>query len=230
MGAERTYRDFQYREAVFRICCDEFDVVTSEIVRQRHILEDYIARHEEFGRSFEPVEVLAEAPAVARQMAHAAELVGTGPMAAVAGTMAQFAAQAAIDAGAAEVIVENGGDIFLKVSEPAVIALYAGEGKLRGKLGFSLEPDDTPVAICSSSGLMGHSTSLGKCDLATVVSADAAIADAGATHAANLVKHVTDVDAALQEVVPIEGVMGVLIVKDDRVGLAGDLPRLVRLS
>lgn len=76
---------------------------------------------------------------------------------------------------------------------------------------------------------MGHSTSLGRCDLATVVARDAALADAAATCAANHVKNVDDVDRAIERIAAIEGVEGVLIVKDDRVGLAGHLPPLVKI-
>lgn len=163
-------------------------------------------------------------------MAHAAQLVGVGPMAAVAGAMAQLAAEAALAAGASEVIVDNGGDIYLQITEPAVIGLGTGTRQLADRLAFSLRAKDTPLAICSSSGRMGHSTRLGKCDLATVVAADAALADAAATQAANLVKTVEDVDSALERIAAIDGIDGVLIVKDDRVGLAGKLPSLVKVQ
>jgi len=225
---KRTYRSFTHREAVFRISCDRFDAVCAEIVRQRRILEDYIARHRLFGRSFEPVAARPGAPIVAQRMARAARLVNVGPMAAVAGTMAQLAAEAGLKAGATEVIVENGGDLYLKAAQPVLIRLNAGAAKLADRLAFSLQPDDTPISICSSSGKMGHSTSLGHCDLATVVARDAALADAAATQAANLVSSVADVDAALERIAAIEGVDGVLIVNDDRVGLAGKLPPLAK--
>lgn len=230
MATKRTYRIFNYKEAVFRICCDKFDVVTNEIVRQRRILEDYIVRHPDFRKSFEPIELLAGAPEVAQSMARAAKLVGVGPMAAVAGAMAQFAGRAALNAGAREVIVDNGGDIYIRVVEPAVIGLKTGTADLDEKLAFSLKADDTPISICSSSGKMGHSMSLGECDLATVVAKDAALADAAATQAANLVRTVDDIDAALERISAIEGIDGVMIVKGARVGLAGKLPPLVKIK
>ena len=230
MSYKRTYRTFTHKEAVLRICCDKFDVVTSEIVQQRRILEDYIARHPHFRTSFEPIELLCDAPEIAQRMARAARLAGVGPMAAVAGAMAQCAAEAALKAGAGEVIVDNGGDIYLRAVEPVIIALVTGAAKLAATLAFSLQPQDTPISICSSSGTMGHSTSLGRCDLATVVARDAALADAAATRAANLVTTPDDVDHAIERIAAIEGVEGVLIVKDDRVGLAGRLPQLVKIS
>lgn len=229
MGQKRTYRTFTHREAVFRICCDRFDAVAAEIVRQRQILEKYIDLHPDFRNSFEPVELRGDAPEVAQRMARAARLVGVGPMAAVAGAMAQRAAEAALEAGASEVIVDNGGDIYLRVVEPALIGLGTGTVELAGQLGFSLQAHNTPISICSSSGQMGHSKSLGKCNLATVVAKDAALADAAATQAANLVTTVEDVDSALERIAGIEGVEGVVIIKNDRVGLAGQLPLLVKV-
>lgn len=213
---------------MFRICCEAFEAVTEEIVRQRRILEDYIARHGEFRTSLEPLELRADAPEIATRMARAARLVGVGPMAAVAGAMAQCAAETALRAGVQEVIVENGGDIYLRAAGPVTIGLDTGASKLGDRLAFSLSAHETPISICSSSGKMGHSMSLGQCDLATVVAQDAALADAAATAAANLVKTVDDVNPAVKRIVDIEGIDGVLIVKDDRIGLAGRLPSLVR--
>ena len=230
MSAKRTYRTFTHKDAAYRICCENFNAVTAEIVRQRQILEEYIALHPDFGHSFEPVELSDNAPKIVQRMARAARLAGVGPMAAVAGAMAQCAAEGGLEAGAREVIVDNGGDIYLRAAEALIIGLDSGGAELADRLAFSLRPDDTPVAICSSSGRMGHSTSLGKCDLATVVAKDAALADATATRAANLVKTTKDVDAALEQIVGIEGVDGVLIVKDARVGLAGKLPPLVKIQ
>jgi hypothetical protein len=144
--------------------------------------------------------------------------------------MAQCAAEAAIKAGAPEAIVDNGGDIYLKAVEPVIISLNTGTARLSNRFAFSLQPSDTPISICSSSGQMGRSKSLGKCNLATVVAGDAALADAAATQAANLVKAEDDVNPALESIAAIEGVQSVLIVKNDRVGLAGNLPPLVKIK
>ena len=230
MGKKRTYRTFTHRGALFRICCDRFSAVTAEIVSQRRVLEDYINCHPDFQDSYEPIALRGAPPEVAQRMARAAQLVGVGPMAAVAGAMAQLAAEAALKAGASEAIVDNGGDIYLRVVEPTLIGLGAGTSELADRLGFLLRANDTPVAICSSSGQMGHSKSLGECDLATVVAEDAALADAAATQAANLVATVEDVDSALERIAAIKGINGVVIVKDDRVGLAGQLPQLAKVQ
>ena len=190
------------------------------------VLEQYISRHEVFGSSLEPVEPLPDAPEVALRMAAAARAADVGPMAAVAGTMAQLAAEAAMAAGDTEAIVENGGDMYLLSDSPVVVGLFAGEASMADKLAMLIEPDHMPLAVCSSSSFMGHSMSLGKCDLAAVTASQAAIADAAATRAANLVKETADIDPTLECILQIEGVQGVLLAKDDRVGLTGQLPRL----
>lgn len=228
MTPRRTYERFAHRGANFRISCDRIDIVTRQIVRQRAVLESYIARHAEFGESLTPVDPHDDAPEVAARMARAAAAVGVGPMAAVAGTMAQLAAEAAIDDGADEAIVENGGDMFLLCRRPVVVGLYPGPGPLADRLALAIEPQDTPLAVCSSSGTMGHSVSLGRCDLATVVSRDAALADAAATRAANLVRTADDIDPTLERIASIDGIDGLLLVKADRIGLVGNLPPLVR--
>jgi len=225
MNSPDPYRRFAHKGANFRILCERFEAVTDEIVRLRSVLEEYIARHGEFASSLTPVELLADAPEIARRMTGAARKVGVGPMAAVAGTVAQMSAEAA---GDAEAIVENGGDVFLAAQRAVTVGLYAGQGPLSDSLALSIPPEAMPLAVCSSSGVMGHSLSLGKCDLASVVSRDASLADAAATGAANLVKTSDDIEAALEQIAGIEGIDGVLLVRDDRIGVAGDLPPLVR--
>ena len=224
----RTYRRFTHRGAKFRVACDRFGWVIHEIVRQRRLLERYLLAQPAFLTTLVPIRLLPGAPEAARRMAAAARRVGVGPMAAVAGCMAQLAAETALAAGAREAIIDNGGDIYIAAAEPLTVTVDAGEAAIGDRLAFAIRPEETPLAICSSSGKMGHSLSLGSCDLATVVARDAALADAAATLAGNLVKQVEDVDAALNRIAAIRGVRGVLIVKDDRVGLAGRLPRLVR--
>jgi len=225
MTAPEPYRRFAYKGANFRIMCERFDAVTSEIVRLRTVLEEYIARHAEFATSLTPIDLLDDAPEIARRMARAADAVGVGPMAAVAGTIAQMSAQAA---GDAEAIVENGGDIFLAANRTVSVGLYAGAGPLSDSLALSISPELMPLAVCSSSGVMGHSLSLGKCDLACVVSANASLADAAATQAANQVKTPEDIEPTLEQITSIEGINGVLLVHGDQIGIAGAFPPLVR--
>ncbi len=226
--AARHFRRFAHLGAKFRVACTRYGLFTAEVVRQREILERYLRRHPAFGDSLTPVPLLPRAPEVARRMATAAETVGVGPMAAVAGAMAQLAAEALLAGGDDEAIVDNGGDLFMVLRRPLRVRLDSGETALGARLAFLVQPDQTPLAICSSSGTMGHSLSLGRCDLATVVAADAALADAAATLAGNLVRRGKDIPAALDRLAAIPGVRGAALIQGRRVGLVGQLPRLIR--
>lgn len=233
----RKWRTFSWKEANFRICASEEHLIIEEIIKQRRVLDSYISRHPEFKTALTPIQGTSDAPDIVQRMQQASAKTGVGPMAAVAGTTAQMAAEAALLQGGSDaslpsaeqdVIVENGGDLYLSTRESVVVGLYAGDHQLSGKLAFLVEPERMPLAICSSSSRMGHSLSFGQCDLATVVSKSASLADAAATHACNLVTQPADIDGVLEQILAIDGILGVLVVKEDRVGLAGDLPELVR--
>jgi ApbE superfamily uncharacterized protein (UPF0280 family) len=219
---------FQLKEADVRVASGRPDVVEAEFRRLRAELETYIERQPAFKAALVPVDLLDGAPPVAVAMAEAARACGVGPMAAVAGAIAQAAAAAARAAGAGEAIVENGGDTWIASDAGITVGLYAGEHPLSGRLALCIEPDRLPLSVCSSSGRFGHSLSFGDCDLATVVAGSGALADAAATLAANSVRTIADVEPVLERVMAIPGICGVLIVKDDRVGVAGDLPPLVK--
>ncbi len=224
----RVYRSFAWKETNLRVASQAFDLITRTVVDERRKLERYISRHPEFLRSLVPVPLLDEAPEVARRMAAASVLTGLGPMAAVAGTLAQLGAEAAMVAGCAEAIVENGGDIFIHSNREVTIGIYAGDNAIAGKLAFQLDPAALPMALCSSSSKMGHSLSLGRCDLATVAATDGALADSAVTLVCNLIKSESDLSPVLDDVGAIPGIDGILAVKNGKIGLWGSLPKLVR--
>lgn len=224
----RVYRSFSWKDTNLRVACEAFDLVTRTVVDERKRLERYIARHPEFRTALVPVILLEDAPEAALRMAAAADLTGLGPMAAVAGTLAQMGVEAAMAAGCREAIVENGGDIFLHSNTEITIGLYAGDNPIGNKLAFRIEPRDLPLALCSSSSTMGHSLSFGQCDLATVAAKDGALADAAVTLVCNLIKTEQDLTPVLDDVGAIPGIGGILAIKNDKIGLWGHLPDLIR--
>lgn len=228
MPAARRWATFTCKDADVRVASERADVVETEVGRLRAELEAYIDRHPGFKSALVPLDLLDGAPPVAVAMADAARACGVGPMAAVAGAVAQAAAEAALAAGAREAIVENGGDLWICSPVALTVGLYAGEHPLSGRLALRIEAERLPLSVCSSSGRFGHSLSFGDCDLATVVAAGGALADAAATLTANLVRTEADVEPALERAMAVAGIVGVLIVKGDRVGIAGDLPPLVQ--
>ena len=130
--------------------------------------------------------------------------------------------------GCREAIVENGGDIFLHSDAEVTIGLYAGDNAIGNQLAFRIDPSDLPLALCSSSSKMGHSLSFGRCDLATVVAKDGALADAAVTLVCNLIRHEVDLAPVLDRVGAIAGINGILAVVNGKIGLWGKLPPLVR--
>jgi len=190
--------------------------------RCRAALEKYIQTHPGFVTSLEPIPVDEDAPHIVMEMARAARQAGVGPMAAVAGAVAEAVGRELL-LFADEVIVENGGDIFMKSLKERLVGVYAGESSLSGGITFAIQPWDTPLGICTSSGSVGHSLSLGRADAVVVTSESTALADAAATAIANMVKSKEDIPAALEFAQGIERLAGVAIIKDDSMGLRGQL-------
>ena len=224
----RIYRSFSWKDTNLRVACEAFDLVTRTVVEERRRLERYIAGQPEFQTALVPVVLQDNAPEVARRMAAAADLTGLGPMASVAGTLAQLGVEAAQAAGCREAIVENGGDIFIHSDTTVTIGIYAGNNAIGNQLAFCIPPEDLPLSLCSSSSKMGHSLSFGQCDLATVVARDGALADSAVTLVCNLIRSEGDLMPVLGDVGTIKGISGIFAVKNGKVGMWGHLPQLVR--
>jgi ApbE superfamily uncharacterized protein (UPF0280 family) len=183
-------------------------------------LEDYILSHSHFLSSLEPCLVENYAPSIVKDMAEAARLTGVGPMAAVAGAIAQAVGNSLM-AYTKEIIVENGGDIFMKLLTTRYIGIYAGDSQLSGKIALEIEPDETPLGVCTSSGTVGHSLSFGTANAVVILSPSTTLADATATAIGNKVNTVEDITLAIEAARAIEGVTGVLVIKGDKMGLWG---------
>jgi len=198
------------------------------VLKYRRMLEGYIERHPDFQTSLEPLSVGRDAPRIVREMAAAAGKVGVGPMAAVAGAIAEFVGKELLDFSP-EIIVENGGDIFLKSQHKRVIGIYAGSSPLSGKIGLEISGEGAPLGICTSSGTVGHSLSFGKADAVVVLAGSASLADAAATAIGNLVSQPDDIPKGIEFAQGIEGLRGVVIIKDDKLGVGGEV-KIVRTA
>jgi hypothetical protein len=192
------------------------------VKKHREELERYILKHSFFAASFEPVTIEIEAPAIVKEMAQAAMLTGVGPMAAVAGAMAQIVGED-LTRLSREIIIENGGDNYICSEHDRVVSVYAGNSPLNGKVGLLVHAAQTPLGICTSSGTVGPSISLGKADATVVAAPSAALADAAATAIGNTVVTAEDITRALETAQRIKGLLGVLIIKDANMGIWGQL-------
>ncbi len=190
------------------------------VLKYRHQLERYIERYPSFLTSLEPLPVAKDAPLIVRQMAAAAQTAGVGPMASVAGAIAEFVGNE-LAAFSPEIIVENGGDIYLRSSGKRIVGIYAGNSPLSGKIGLEINGEETPLGICTSSGTVGHSLSYGKADAVIVLSKSATLADAAATAIGNLINQPADINKGIEFVKDMKGISGVVIIKDDNIGFWG---------
>lgn len=161
-------------------------------------------------------------------MAAAALQAGVGPMAAVAGAVADEVG-AALSSLSRDVLVENGGDIFLRVAQPRIVALDAGASPLSYRFGIKVAPQRDGLGICTSSGTRGHSLSFGRADCACIVAASAALADAAATAVGNIVQNDAGIATGLTLAQAIDGVSGAAIIVGDKMGVWGSI-ELVELQ
>jgi ApbE superfamily uncharacterized protein (UPF0280 family) len=192
------------------------------VLKYRELLEKYIERHPSFLTSLEPLAIGDDAPKIVIEMAESARKVGIGPMAAVAGAIAEFVGSQLLDSSS-EIIVENGGDIYLKSSAKRLIGIYAGKSPLTGKIGLEIKGQDTPMGICTSSGTVGHSLSQGQADAVIALSRSAVLADAAATAIGNLILKPDDIPSGIEFAQGIDGLNGVVIIQGDKMGLWGEV-------
>jgi ApbE superfamily uncharacterized protein (UPF0280 family) len=188
--------------------------------RYRKHLEDYVSHNPEFATALAPVAVSNDAPEIVNVMAEAALKAGVGPMAAVAGAIAEFTGKALATA-TPEIIIENGGDIYLRSLRKRIIGIYAGDSPLNGKIGLEFEGMETPRGICTSSGTVGHSLSYGKANAAIVLADSTALADAAATALGNIIRRPADIERGIAVAREIPGLKGILIIIGEKMGMWG---------
>jgi ApbE superfamily uncharacterized protein (UPF0280 family) len=198
------------------------DKALDSVLKHRGSLEAYIECHHLFLTTLEPYEVEAEAPAIVKEMARVSQITGVGPMAAVAGAIAEAVGKDLL-VFSPEIIVENGGDIFLKISKKRLVGIYAGQSSFTKKIALEIMPRETPLGICTSSGTVGHSLSLGSADAVIVLSPSASLADAAATALGNIVKAADNIPQAIEKAQSIEGLKGVVIIVGDKMGVWGSV-------
>ncbi|MEM0448243.1 MAG: UPF0280 family protein [Methanomassiliicoccales archaeon] len=230
MTADQVRERFQLGETAVTILAEErfLPLAKESIFRCREDILRFISQDPFFRDTLEPYEAPANAPEIVRRMSVASALAGVGPMAAVAGAIAQEAVRSMVEAGARHAIVDNGGDIAMFLSEEAVVGIYAGESRWNG-LGMRFPGDERHVSVCTSSGTVGPSISFGMADAAVVVAEDAALADACATRLGNEAKSAEEksMRRAVELVARIPGVRGALLIIGERMACKGDLPPLV---
>ena len=199
-------------------------IAKDAIFDARAQIESKIAQDPFFRTTYEPYAASPNDGCVVKRMCDASFPASVGPMAAVAGAIAEYAVRRMVDAGSKHAIIDNGGDIAMITDRETFIGLYADVGGER--LSLRVPPTYRVTGICSSSGSVGPSVSFGRSDISTVISDDVALADACATLLGNLIKE-RDMAGPLERVCNIDGVIGCLAYCDGTLAMCGDIPELV---
>ncbi|MHB8769699.1 MAG: UPF0280 family protein [Syntrophales bacterium] len=212
------------RESDLFISTDSFlqEVAAASLLKYRSAVEAFIARCPEFRSSLVPIEFTDYAPPIVSAMVRAARTAGVGPMASVAGAIAEYVGRD-LRQHSQNVIVENGGDIFIESQNDVRVGILAGSSPLTGKLSLWVRKGEMPMGVCTSSGTVGHSLSFGKADAVCIKSRSAILADAAATAVGNSVKSKRDIQRSLETGMEIGGVLGIVIIVADQLGVAGDI-------
>lgn len=240
MYEKRTYRNLIKSDDLikFEVIVKETDLLIraekdlsheakESVHKYRNQLETYMSMDPSFKKSLIPIEGKPYSPEIIKEMIRASYLARVGPMAAVAGAISE-AVYKDLKQFSNELIIENGGDIYLSTSKERTIGIYAGFSPLSMEIGIVVDPHTSPLAICTSSGTVGHSLSFGKADAVCVLSKSGSLADAVATAIGNMVQKKEDIEKGLARGKEIEGVSGILIIFGEKMGVWGEI-RLKKL-
>jgi len=224
---------FTLKETLCTIISDKpqgIQTAIESIKRNRQELETYIEANPKFLYTLKPFPA-PEKPLVAKMMAEASKKAGVGPMAAVAGVIADLAVDDMTCAGCEVAVVEDGGEISAVSNVPVDVAVAAGDEPLSRRFGFRLA--EFPIGVATSSGRFSHALSFGDAEAATIFCKNASLADAVATAVGNVVKGEdvgAGIKAGINRGMSILGVEGVLIIYKGRVGMAGKIPEIIKVE
>ena len=235
MYQERTYRNLidTAQLQAYRVVVKETDLMvysatklineTKELVlEQRGYVEAFIKSYPDFAGALIPWQPDLPAPGIIANMVKAARNAGVGPMAAIAGAIAEQVGHGLLKL-TDQVIVENGGDVFIKTNSSVTVGIYAGSSPLSLRIGIRLKSRSKPEAVCTSSGTIGHSLSLGKANAVSVVADSCSIADAAATSIGNLIDSPADIESAIEAGRRLKELSGIVIIVGEKIGVWGDL-------
>lgn len=241
MFENRTYRNLHQKKGLisFNVTVKETnlniqadmdltEMALQSVLKCRNMIETYIKFHPEFATSFIPVKSLFPVPSIIREMLQAGEMANVGPMASVAGAVAEFTGRELLE-HTREVVVENGGDIFIKSDCETIFSIYAKDSPFSMRMGIKIKRREKSYGLCTSCGSFGHSISFGKADAVTILSDSCSLSDAVATKVGNRIKTDTDIQSGIDAGKAVPGVQGIVIIIGKNIGLWGDL-ELVSLS
>ncbi|UCE81287.1 MAG: UPF0280 family protein [Methanobacteriota archaeon] len=222
---------FEIGDTAVTIAADAIHVphAVDAILNARAEIERKISKDPFFLTTFEPYECARTDGEAVRRMCEASRAAGVGPMAAVAGAIAQAGLEAMAANGCGHGWVDNGGDIALVLEKPAIIEIYSEPGASEAAA-LEMEPEGEIVGVCSSSGRLGHSISLGESNVSVAIGDSAVLADAVATAIGNGIRREEDLETCHEPFRHLRGLRGGLVMFDDSVSMWGRVPRIVEVE
>ncbi|MEJ2271785.1 MAG: UPF0280 family protein [Candidatus Bathyarchaeota archaeon] len=226
-------RTFQFKESNCTIISDTeqgIEIAKSSIKRNYAILENYIKDNPKFLYSLKP-KILKNGQKEIRFIVEASLKTDVGPMAAVAGVIADLAVIDMVNNGCKVAVVEDGGEISAYSNQSIDIAFLAGNESLSKKMGFRLS--QFPIGVATSSGRFSHAFSFGEAEAVTVFAINAGLADAAATAIANMIKGENAreiIQQGIDKGLSIEGIKGIFILYRDVVGKGGQIADLIKVN
>jgi len=214
----------EYYESNLLICAktDLSKVARDWLIYFHNQISDYIRNNPQFEKSLKPVKLDKKSPVIIQAMVRASKKANVGPMATVAGTIAEYVGRKLLKLSP-EVIVENGGDIFICVKKNRRVGIFAGLGSIYNNLTLLLKAEDSPCGICASSGNFGHSLSLGKSQATVIICKSAPLADGYATAIGNMVSTQKDITPALTWAKRKKEIRGLIVITDGKLGAYGKI-------
>lgn len=205
-----------------KTCKDLKTIAFDALYSIRKDLESYILKSKSFLASLSPIKQDKNAPDIVKSMIKVSSYVGVGPMACVAGAVSQEVGKVLLQ-HCGECIVENGGDIYLKLDRDTSLGLYVGKDNPLNRLSIILKKSNKPYGICTSSAKIGPSLSFGSSDVSLIISHDAYFSDCLASACGNIIKNEQDLKKAVDLARKFKETVGCCFVCNQKVAFWGDI-------
>lgn len=234
MYEERFYRnqifskfklEVSFKESDLLICTDkriDRGLAENVLIKYYRQIEEYVKANPSFLNSLFPLEINMGAPEIVKRMGEVSHLTGIGPFSSVAGAVAFYVGKDLLPF-CEEIVIENGGDIFLRINEDKRLGVYLGDRFKIKNVTLKIKKRNCPFGIASSSSVIGHSLNFGRADLVTVIAKNVIIADGFATSLSNRIKKIKDINEIFKEAKDISEIEGLFVAFEDKLFLWGDL-------
>jgi ApbE superfamily uncharacterized protein (UPF0280 family) len=191
-------------------------------------IEQYIECDKAFLNSLHPCKVPETAPDIIKEMAGYSLEANVGPMAGIAGAIAEYLGRR-LSLKHRFIFCNNGGDIYYKASREQSFFISAPGSPFHNTIKIFVPPAIEGKGLCTSSGIIGHSINMGRAYAVSILAKHACLADVWATAVSNKIKSHLDLEHVLKFCKEKESIEGVVVLVDNYLGAWGTI-RLSRVE